>query len=484
MKATGEVMSIADSFEMALMKAVRGAEIGLDTLNLPKFAGETDEALWQIAIHATDERLFAIYELLKRGVSVDELYEKTLMDRWFLHKFLNLLSYERELQKGQLTESLYIQGKQLGYPDAAIARLSGCEIKWPRKPTFKMVDTCAGEFAAHTPYFYATYDTEESGGEDEAQEFIHRSQGKQKVVVLGSGPIRIGQGIEFDYASVHCVLSLQKLGYEVIIINNNPETVSTDFDTGDRLYFEPLSPEDVMDILNIEKPIGVVVAFGGQTAIKLTKTLAQNNIRILGSSADTIDMAEDRERFDALLERAHIRRPKGYTIMTAEEALDAARQLGYPVLMRPSYVLGGQNMIIAYCDEDINEYMEIILSHKQDNPVLIDKYLSGMEIEVDAICDGADILIPGIMEHVERTGIHSGDSIAVYPASDIGDDMSAKIVSTTETLCRELHGIGLINLQYIIMDGEIYVIEVNPRASRTVPYISKVTGVPMCDLAT
>ncbi len=484
MKATGEVMSIADSFEMALMKAVRGAEIGLDTLNLPKFAGETDEALWQIAVHATDERLFAIYELLKRGVSVDELYEKTLMDRWFLHKFLNLLSYERELQKGQLTESLYIQGKQLGYPDAAIARLSGCEIKWPRKPTFKMVDTCAGEFAAHTPYFYATYDTEESGGEDEAQEFINRSQGKQKVVVLGSGPIRIGQGIEFDYASVHCVLSLQKLGYEVIIINNNPETVSTDFDTGDRLYFEPLSPEDVMDILNIEKPIGVVVAFGGQTAIKLTKTLAQNNIRILGSSADTIDMAEDRERFDALLERAHIRRPKGCTIMTAEEALDAARQLGYPVLMRPSYVLGGQNMIIAYCDEDINEYMEIILSHKQDNPVLIDKYLSGMEIEVDAICDGTDILIPGIMEHVERTGIHSGDSIAVYPASDIGDDMSAKIVSTTETLCRELHGIGLINLQYIIMDGEIYVIEVNPRASRTVPYISKVTGVPMCDLAT
>ncbi len=484
MKATGEVMSIADSFEMALMKAVRGAEIGLDTLNLPKFAHETDENLWHIAVHATDERLFAVYELLKRGVSVDEIYEKTLMDRWFLNKFLNLLAYERELQKGELSEELYIQGKQLGYPDATLERLSGCKVQWQRKPTFKMVDTCAGEFAAHTPYFYATYDTEESGGEDEALEFIHRNKDKQKVVVLGSGPIRIGQGIEFDYASVHCVLSLQKLGYEVVIINNNPETVSTDFDTGDRLYFEPLSPEDVMDIIKIEKPIGVVVAFGGQTAIKLTKTLAANNIPILGSSADTIDMAEDRERFDALLERAHIKRPKGTTIMTAEEALDAARNLGYPVLMRPSYVLGGQNMIIAYCDEDINEYMQIILSHKQDNPVLIDKYLSGMEIEVDAICDGENILIPGIMEHVERTGIHSGDSIAVYPASDINDDMSQKIVETTETLCRELHGIGLINLQYIIMDGEIYVIEVNPRASRTVPYISKVTGVPMCDLAT
>jgi len=484
MKATGEVMSIADSFEMALMKAVRGAEIGLDTLNLPKFAGETLENLWHIAVHATDERLFAVYELLKRGVSVDEIYDKTLMDRWFLNKLLNLLHYERELAKGELTEELYTQGKQLGYPDAAIARLSGCEVRFERKPTFKMVDTCAGEFAAHTPYFYATYDTEESGGEDEALEFINRSGDKQKVIVLGSGPIRIGQGIEFDYASVHCVLSLQKLGYEVVIINNNPETVSTDFDTGDRLYFEPLSPEDVMDIIKIEKPIGVVVAFGGQTAIKLTKTLAANHIPILGSSADTIDMAEDRERFDALLERTHIRRPKGYTIMTAGEALDAARQLGYPVLMRPSYVLGGQNMIIAYCDEDIEEYMQIILSHKQDNPVLIDKYLSGMEIEVDAICDGGNILIPGIMEHVERTGIHSGDSIAVYPASDINDDMSAKIVATTATLCRELHGIGLINLQYIIMDGEIYVIEVNPRASRTVPYISKVTGVPMCDLAT
>ena len=484
MKATGEVMSIADTFEMALMKAVRGAEISLDTLNLPKFATESDENLWHIATHATDERLFAVYELLKRGVSVEKMHEETMIDCWFLSKILNLLNYERELAKGQLTQELYTQGKKLGYPDSTIARLSGCEVKFQRKPTFKMVDTCAGEFAAHTPYFYATYDTEEAGGEDEALEFIGENREKQTVIVLGSGPIRIGQGIEFDYASVHCVMSLRQLGYEVVIINNNPETVSTDFDTGDRLYFEPLSPEDVLDIINIEKPIGVVVAFGGQTAIKLTKTLAAHNIPILGSSADTIDMAEDRERFDELLERSGIKRPKGHTIMTTEEALNAARDLGYPVLMRPSYVLGGQNMIIAYCDEDIEEYMAIILSHKQDNPVLIDKYLSGMEIEVDAICDGENILIPGIMEHVERTGIHSGDSIAVYPASDIDDDMSAKIVATTETLCRELNALGLINLQYILMDGEIYVIEVNPRASRTVPYISKVTGVPMCDLAT
>ncbi len=484
MKATGEVMSIADTFEMALMKAVRGAEISLDTLNLPKFAAETEENLWHIATHATDERLFAVYELLKRGVSVEKMHQETMIDCWFLSKILNLLNYERELAKGRLTQELYTQGKKLGYPDSTIARLSGCEVTFERKPTFKMVDTCAGEFAAHTPYFYATYDTEEAGGEDEALEFIGENREKQTVIVLGSGPIRIGQGIEFDYASVHCVMSLRQLGYEVVIINNNPETVSTDFDTGDRLYFEPLSPEDVLDIINIEKPIGVVVAFGGQTAIKLTKTLAAHNIPILGSSADTIDMAEDRERFDELLERSGIKRPKGHTIMTTEEALNAARDLGYPVLMRPSYVLGGQNMIIAYCDEDIEEYMAIILSHKQDNPVLIDKYLSGMEIEVDAICDGENILIPGIMEHVERTGIHSGDSIAVYPASDIDDDMSAKIVATTETLCRELNALGLINLQYILMDGEIYVIEVNPRASRTVPYISKVTGVPMCDLAT
>ena len=485
MKATGEVMSIADTFEMALMKAVRGAEISLDTLNLPKFATESDENLWHIATHATDERLFAVYELLKRGVSVEKMHQETMIDCWFLSKILNLLNYERELAKGQLTQELYTQGKKLGYPDSTIARLSGCEVTFERKPTFKMVDTCAGEFAAHTPYFYATYDTEEAGGEDEALEFIGENREKQTVIVLGSGPIRIGQGIEFDYASVHCVMSLRQLGYEVVIINNNPETVSTDFDTGDRLYFEPLSPEDVLDIIKIEKPIGVVVAFGGQTAIKLTKTLAAHNIPILGSSADTIDMAEDRERFDALLERSGIKRPKGHTIMTTEEALNAARDLGYPVLMRPSYVLGGQNMIIAYCDEDIEEYMAIILSHKQDNPVLIDKYLSGMEIEVDAICDGENILIPGIMEHVERTGIHSGDSISVYPTFSISKEVKNVILDYTKRLGLGIGIIGLYNIQFIVdKEDNVYVIEVNPRSSRTVPFLSKSTGYQLADIAT
>ena len=482
MKATGEVMSIADSFEMALMKAVRGAEISLDTLNMPKFAQESDATLWEISIHATDERLFAVYELLKRGVTADEMHERTMIDKWFLAKLQNLLAYEKRLACETLTEKLYTEGKKLGYPDKAIERLSGQSVRFPRKTTYRMVDTCAGEFAAHTPYFYGTYDTEESGGENEAAAYAEN--GKKTVIVLGSGPIRIGQGIEFDYASVHCVMSLQEMGYDVVIINNNPETVSTDFDTADRLYFEPLSSEDVMDIIDMEKPVGVVVAFGGQTAIKLTKTLAKHRIPIIGTSADSIDMAEDRERFDELLERSGIKRPRGFTVMTAEEALNAARELEYPVLMRPSYVLGGQNMIIAYCDEDIEEYMRIILGTEQDNPVLIDKYLSGKELEVDAICDGQDILIPGIMEHVERTGIHSGDSIAVYPASDIDDDMTEKIIQVTEALSRGLNARGLINMQYILRGGEIYVIEVNPRASRTVPYISKVTGVPMCDLAT
>ena len=483
MKATGEVMSIADTFEMALMKAVRGAEISLDTLNMPKFANYEDSALWQILKDATDERLFAIYELMKRGVTTKEIHDFTMIDMWFLEKLNNLLAYEREIKDQPLTHAQYTRGKKLGYTDEALTRICGTKPTFRHEATFKMVDTCAGEFAATTPYFYGTYDTPEQGGENEAMEFIGKS-GKETVVVFGSGPIRIGQGIEFDYASVHCVESLQRLGYEVVIVNNNPETVSTDFDTADRLYFEPLCAEDVMNIISIEKPKGVVVAFGGQTAIKLTKTLAKNNVPIIGTSADSIDAAEDRERFEELLERCNIKRPKGHTVMTTEEALAAAHDLGYPVLMRPSYVLGGQNMIIAYGDEDINEYMAIILRQKQDNPVLIDKYLSGTEIEVDAICDGENILIPGIMEHVERTGIHSGDSIAVYPAKDIDDELSAKIVKTTEMLCTELKAIGLINLQYIIMNREIYVIEVNPRASRTVPYLSKVTGVPMCDLAT
>ena len=529
MKATGEVMAIADTFEAALMKAVRGVEISLDTLNMPKMAKASDEDLMSIMVEATDERLFAIFEAMKRGYSVDRIHDITLIDEWFLSKIALLITYEKELRVLPLTQELYLKGKRMNYPDQAIAMfasensqnqralIDGKNIKTsfnklkciidsdaegivisdlgsavsdiedygitPMKPCYHMVDTCAAEFEATTPYFYGIYDAPESGIENEAMEFIERSQ-KERVIVLGSGPIRIGQGIEFDYASVHCVASLQRLGYEVIIINNNPETVSTDFDTGDRLYFEPLYAEDVLHIVEQEKPYGVVVAFGGQTAIKLTKTLYEHGIRILGTSADAIDMAEDRERFDELLESLGINRPKGSTIMTADEALAAAHVLGYPVLMRPSYVLGGQNMIIAYRDEDIIEYMEIILRQKQENPVLIDKYLSGREIEVDAICDGTDILIPGIMEHIERTGIHSGDSIAVYPSPNIDMETAEKIIKTTQKLCAGLGATGMINLQYILMEDGIYVIEVNPRASRTVPYLSKVTGVPMCDLAT
>ncbi len=505
MKATGEVMAIADTFEAALMKAVRGVEISLDSLNMPKMSKASDEDLMNIMVDATDERLFAVYEAMKRGYSVERIHDITLIDEWFLYKIRLLIDYEEELHALPLTRELYLKGKRMNYPDQVILRLANenpqnCahleeekEIKSKlniadygiesMKPCYHMVDTCAAEFEAATPYFYGIYDAPESGIENEALSFIEKSQ-KERVIVLGSGPIRIGQGIEFDYASVHCVASLQRLGYEVIIINNNPETVSTDFDTGDRLYFEPLYAEDVLHIVEQEKPYGVVVAFGGQTAIKLTKTLYEHGIRILGTSADAIDMAEDRERFDELLERLGINRPKGSTIMTAEEALEAAHALGYPVLMRPSYVLGGQNMIIAYRDEDIIEYMEIILRQKQENPVLIDKYLCGREIEVDAICDGTDILIPGIMEHIERTGIHSGDSIAVYPSPNIDMQTAKKIIRTTKLLCAGLGATGMINLQYILMEDGIYVIEVNPRASRTVPYLSKVTGVPMCDLAT
>ncbi|MGI6742318.1 MAG: carbamoyl-phosphate synthase large subunit [Eubacteriales bacterium] len=482
MKATGEVMSIADSFEMALMKAIRGVEISLDTLNLPKLAKKNDEELRLICKNATDERLFAVFELIKRGVSIDELHRLTMIDKWFLFKLKNLTEYEKSICGTELTVDSYIKGKRLGYTDIALERISGSRVPFTLIPDYRMVDTCAAEYEAQTPYFYGSFNEPGNGGVNEALPFINRSD-KKRVIVLGSGPIRIGQGIEFDYASVHCVWSLKQLGYEVIIINNNPETVSTDFDTSDRLYFEPLSPEDVMNIINIEKPVGVVVAFGGQTAIKLTKTLARNNVRILGSSANSIDMAEDRERFDELLSRLNIARAEGATVMTLEEALAAANKITYPVLIRPSYVLGGQNMIIAYSDEDVTEYMNIILSQKIDNPVLIDKYISGIEIEVDAICDGKNILIPGIMEHIERTGIHSGDSIAVYPAPHVNDELADTVMKVTEKLCHGLDAIGLVNLQYIIKDGKLYVIEVNPRASRTVPYISKVTGVPMIDLA-
>jgi len=446
MKATGEVMAIADTFEEALLKAVRGAEIGLTSLDMLRLAAKSDADILKLLETVTDERLFFLYEAIKRGVSIDELYKITKVDRWFLNCLLNI---HRE------------------------------KIKSTTNFIYKMVDTCAAEFEAKTPYFYSL----QNGEENEALPFIQKSN-KKRIVVLGSGPIRIGQGIEFDYACVHCVWTLKSMGYEVIVINNNPETVSTDFDTADRLYFEPLFIDDVMSIIDIEKPIGVIVAFGGGTAIKLTKKLHERGVKIIGTSADSIDICEDRERFDVLLEKLQIKRPKGFGVMTEAQAFEAAEKLGYPVLMRPSYVLGGQNMIIAFSKEDIKEYMEIILRQKQDNPVLIDKYLSGLEIEVDAIYDGKDVLIPGIMEHIERTGVHSGDSIAVYPVLNINDEMASNIFEVTKKLCEALEVRGLVNIQYVLYENEIYVIEVNPRASRTVPYISKVTGVPMCELAT
>jgi len=447
MKATGEVMAIADSFEEALLKAVRGAEIGLDSLVLPRLSVKSDDEIHDLLNAVTDERLFVLYEAIRRGISVDELHLITKVDHWFLHGLVNI----------------------------ANSSVAVCE----KTQVYKMVDTCGGEFEAKTPYFYSI----RNGAENEVLPFVEKSE-KERIVVLGSGPIRIGQGIEFDYACVHCVWALKNMGYEVIVINNNPETVSTDFDTADRLYFEPLCIDDVMSVVNIEKPIGVIVAFGGGTAIKLTKKLCECGVRIIGTSANSIDLCEDRERFDELLEGLDIKRPKGFGVMTEPEALAAAEKLGYPVLMRPSYVLGGQNMIIAFSHEDIREYMEIIMRQKQENPILIDKYLSGREIEVDAICDGVDVLVPGIMEHIERTGIHSGDSIAVYPALNIDDALAGMIFEVTKKLCMALEVKGLVNIQYVLYENEIYVIEVNPRASRTVPYISKVTGVPMCELAT
>jgi carbamoyl-phosphate synthase large subunit len=479
MKATGEVMSIGTTFEEAIMKSVRGAEISHDSLNDKKCAAQDDETIRARLHDCTDERIFVVYEALKRNISIDDIFEITKIDRWFLHKLNNLVKMDRALAGG-FDDALYLRAKHMGYPDSLIEKLSGQKVEKPAKAAFKMVDTCAAEFSAETPYFYSTYDSE-----NEAAEFIEKLHSDKKtIIVFGSGPIRIGQGIEFDYASVHCVWALKKAGYEVVIVNNNPETVSTDFDTADRLYFEPLTNEDVWHIIETERPYGVVVAFGGQTAIKLTKFLDEQGIRILGTSADSIDAAEDRERFDALLESLHIARPKGDTVMTEAEALEVAERIGYPVLMRPSYVLGGQNMIIAFSDEDIREYMAIILAQNIENPVLIDKYLMGTELEVDAICDGEDILIPGIMEHVERTGIHSGDSIAVYPAWNIDDNMRVIIEHSTKQLAIALKTVGLVNIQYLICDGQLYVIEVNPRSSRTIPYISKVTGVPMVDLAT
>ncbi|MGN1467926.1 MAG: carbamoyl-phosphate synthase large subunit [Ruminococcus sp.] len=480
MKATGEVMAIAPTFEQAIMKAVRGAEISHNTLDDAKFEELSYASVVDRLSVCDDQRLFCVYEALKRGVTVDEIHSITMIDEWFLEKLVNLVNVDKELREGNLTHELYVKAKNMGFLDKTIEQLSGCKIDNPLVPVYKMVDTCAAEFAAETPYFYSTFDKE-----NEAEEFIKETDnGKETIIVLGSGPIRIGQGIEFDYASVHCVWALKEAGYDVVIVNNNPETVSTDFDTADRLYFEPLTTEDVMGIIKTEKPFGVVVAFGGQTAIKLTEFLSKSGVRILGTSYDAIDTAEDRERFDELLEKYNIKRPKGVTVMTTEEALNVAENIGYPVLLRPSYVLGGQNMIIAFNEEDVKEYMAIILAQNIENPILIDKYLQGTELEVDAICDGEDILIPGIMEHVERAGVHSGDSIAVYPAWNLSDEMTEIIIESSKNLALSLKTKGLVNIQYLIYKGDLYVIEVNPRSSRTIPYISKVTGVPMVDLAT
>ena len=512
MKATGEVMAIGRTFEEALMKAVRGAEIGVTSLNLPVFEEESDEKIKERVSQCTDQRLFAVFQALKRNImSVDEIHAVTMIDEWFLNKMMKLVSMEKTFLsvkdgKAELSTGLYLEAKKNGYPDKVIEKMTGVSIpgstgiiteaekaatlraegKLAHIPaTYKMVDTCAGEFNAETPYFYGGFDAE-----NEAASFLKDMEANKKrsskgtIIVLGSGPIRIGQGIEFDYASVQCVWSLKKLGYEVAIINNNPETVSTDFDTADRLYFEPLTPEDVMSVINTEKPIGVVVAFGGQTAIKLTKFLDSQGIRILGTSADSIDLAEDRERFEELCEKLNINRPKGLTIFTEQEALQATAKLGYPVLLRPSYVLGGQNMIVAFNDDDVKEYMKIILAQGIENPVLIDQYMMGIELEVDGICDGEDVLIPGIMEHIERTGIHSGDSIAVYPSWNLNDVLREKIVRQSKDLAIKLGTKGLVNIQYLIYNNDLYIIEVNPRSSRTVPYISKVTGVPMVELAT
>lgn len=474
MKATGEVMAIAPSFENALMKAVRGAEISLDTLNARPIS---DNDLETRLVTPDDRRLFTIFEAIKAGVTLEHIHDITRVDTFFLNKLKHLADYEKSIENG-LDSEKYLQGKKFGYPDKALKRLSGCDIlSCPRFTlSYKMVDTCAAEFDAETPYFYSVAD-----GACEAVKFGR--SGKPVVIVLGSGPIRIGQGIEFDYSSVHCVWSLKQMGYDVVIINNNPETVSTDYDTADRLYFEPLCEEDVMNIIRIEKPVGVVVAFGGQTAIKLTGALDKAGIPILGTSAEGIDVAEDRERFDALLEKFNIHRPVGCGVSTEEEAVAAAERIGYPVLLRPSYVIGGQNMRIVHDEKEVRLYMRRILAQKIDNPVLVDKYMMGVELEVDVISDGEDVLIPGIMEHIERAGVHSGDSIAVYPPYSINDKMTQTIVDCSEKLALALGTKGLVNIQYLIWHGELYVIEVNPRASRTVPYISKVTGVPMVDVA-
>ncbi len=480
MKATGEVMAIAPSFEAGMMKAVRSIELGMDTLTKKAFTELSDAEIEKKLEDVDVDRCFCIFEALKRGISVERIHEITMVDNWFINKLNNLVKLEAWLADGELTQEKYDAAKKYCYLDSTIERISGQKVQNRKLAVYKMVDTCAAEFAAQTPYFYNTFDEE-----NEAKEFIeNHPTDKKKIIVFGSGPIRIGQGIEFDYCSVHCVWSLKEEGCEAVICNNNPETVSTDFDTGDRLYFDPLTREDVEALIETEKPYGVVVQFGGQTAIKLIKHLTDLGVRILGTSAADVDAAEDRELFDELLEKCGIPRPQGSTVFTTEEALKVANQLGYPVLLRPSYVLGGQNMIIAHCDNDVQEYMTIITATELENPVLIDKYMMGTEVEVDAICDGEDFLIPGIMEHVERAGVHSGDSISVYPCQTLTPHIKRVIIDYTEKLAKALHVIGLVNIQYVVYNHEVFVIEVNPRSSRTVPYISKVTGVPMVDLAT
>ena len=485
MKATGEVMSICTSFEGGLMKAIRSLEQHVDSLMSYDYSGLTDEQLKEQLHNVDDRRIWVIAEALRRGFDYELIHDITKIDIWFIDKLMILVEMENALKKAgkNLDADLLKEAKRIEFPDHVIARLTGLtenEIKEMRhansiRAAFKMVDTCAAEFAAETPYYYSCFGSEnEAEGETE----------KKKVLVLGSGPIRIGQGIEFDFCSVHCTWAFAKEGYETIIINNNPETVSTDFDIADKLYFEPLTPEDVENVVNIEKPDGAVVQFGGQTAIKLTEALTKMGVKILGTSAENVDAAEDRELFDEILEKCEIPRPKGQTVFTAEEAKKAANELGYPVLVRPSYVLGGQGMRIAVSDEDVEEYIGVINQIAQEHPILVDKYLMGKEIEVDAVCDGEDILIPGIMEHIERAGIHSGDSISVYPAKTISAKAKETIAEYTKRLARALHVIGMINIQFIVLGDDVYVIEVNPRSSRTVPYISKVTGIPIVPLAT
>ena len=483
MKATGEVMSICNNFEGALMKAIRSLEQHVDSLMSYDFSHLSKDELIEELHIVDDMRIWRIAEAIRQGISYDEIHEITKIDVWFIDKLAILVEMEQALQAKELDEDLLREAKRLEFPDYLVAKLAGKteeEVKALRKQyditaAYKMVDTCAAEFAATTPYYYSVY-----GGENEAVE----TNDRKKVLVLGSGPIRIGQGIEFDFCSVHCTWAFKKEGYETIIINNNPETVSTDFDIADKLYFEPLTPEDVENIVNIEHPDGAVVQFGGQTAIKLTEALLKMGVPILGTSAENVDAAEDRELFDEILEQCEIPRPKGHTVFTAEEAKKAANELGYPVLVRPSYVLGGQGMQIAISDEDVDEFIGIINRIAQDHPILVDKYLQGKEIEVDAVCDGTDILIPGIMEHIERAGVHSGDSISVYPAQSISQHAKDTIVEYTKRLARSLHVIGMINIQFIVCGEDVYVIEVNPRSSRTVPYISKVTGIPIVPLAT